>query len=279
MGDKQQIASYFILSSPTGEVNAMVEDVKTLVNDEATTSREFLKGVMREYNTQQMVSATAPNGEKVLVSVHGQVSDNAYLDPASGKVLTFDHLEQKFTGETDQKQVLSENIDSFRSNIEGELKEYIKSKYRPGKCVTAVYGADNGSITVCISAKNVKLSAYWSGAWRSKFSIDVSKKGEAVLTGSIKVNVHYFEDGNVQLHSESNKQAKIQVKDSADTARAVVGAIDQIESQYQSSLEEIYVQMHSQQFKSMRRFYPVTGQPMNWYQAAHSVATEIQKKK
>ncbi len=43
------------------------------------------------------------------------------------------------------------------------------------------------------------------------FQLDVSKPGAVDMVGTIKINVHYFEDGNVQLHTEINKTAKVQV--------------------------------------------------------------------
>jgi hypothetical protein len=49
-----------------------------------------------------------------MVSAHGHVDLNSYLDPATGKVLKFDHRKQVWTGETDQRQVLAPEVDAQR---------------------------------------------------------------------------------------------------------------------------------------------------------------------
>jgi hypothetical protein len=135
------IASYFITSSPTGEVAEVVRgewhvpvrapltraairltrarttpDVKVLVAGTATLSDPNLTRIMRDYNTSHFVWAPAPDGTgSVVVSPFGEVDPSGrYLDPRSGKVLQFDHLKGAFTGETDQKQVLGDRIAKIR---------------------------------------------------------------------------------------------------------------------------------------------------------------------
>lgn len=274
---KLTIAQYFIMSSPIGEVHEVVKDVKALIADSALLTDDKLRGIMQEYNLQHMIFATAPNNQEVLVSSHGQIAANQYLDPATGKVLTFDHLTQTFTGETEQKQVLSDAIDSYRSAIEGVVKTYTEANFKPKKFAFAVYGTDDGNIIVCISSKNARLSSFWAGGIRSKYRLSVSHKGQVELTGSIKVNVHYFEDGNVQLHTDFNKKAHVDISDPATTAKSVGAAIEKIETDFYNNLENLYVDMHSQTFKAMRRFLPISGQTMKWDASLHSLASEVTK--
>jgi capping protein alpha len=274
---KINIATYFIMSSPTGEVHDVVKDVINLVADPSVLTEERLTAIMRQYNTKNFVSAIAPNGSEVLISKHGEVDAQHYLDPASGKVLKFDHRKQQFTAETDQKQVLSPEIDTFRNAIQTSVRQYLDNSYREGKACTAVYGSDDGQITICLSAKNIRLSSYWTGGMRTVYTLDVNKPGSVDLSGDIDINVHYFEDGNVQLHTQIAKTAKVQVSDPASTAKAVAQAIDKIESDFHNNLEELYVNMHSNTFKAMRRFLPISGVPMNWNTSVHSLASEVTK--
>lgn len=95
--------------------------------------------------------------------------------------------------------------------------------------------------------------------------------------GTVKINVHYFEDGNVQLHSDIKKKVKVDVGSEEDTAKAVASAISKIEDEYQTELEEMYVSMHTTTFKAMRRFLPLSRQTMNWNSAAHQLANEMGK--
>jgi len=275
---KINIATYFIMSSPTGEVNDVVKDVIALVNDPAVLTDERISVILREYNTQNMVHATSPDGSEVLVTAHGQVDDNLYLDPGTGKVLKFDHRKQVFTGETDQRQVLTPEVDAQRQAIHAQLKAYCDSSYRDGKAVYGVYGTDDGRITVCISARNIKLSSYWTGGIRATYQLDVSKPGSVDMTCAVKMNVHYFEDGNVQLHTDLNRTLKVNITpDAVATAKSVVSTLDKFESEFHSHLEELYVTMHTTTFKAMRRFLPISGTPMNWNTSVHSLASEVTK--
>jgi hypothetical protein len=95
----------------------------------------------------------------------GQVGNDLYLDPNSGKVLRFDHFKRKFTEETDKKQVLSDRMDDHRNAVQRAVDSYVAEQFKANKCVAAVYGADNGSITICMSAKNVNLGNFWTGSW------------------------------------------------------------------------------------------------------------------
>jgi len=214
-----------------------------------------------------------------LVTTYGQVSADLFLDPNSGRVFRFDHRKRKITEITEQKQVLKDDIAKYRSAIATSLSSYIESNYKEGKCITAVYGADNGTITVCVSAKNVHLGNFWTGGWRSVFSLNVAKPGSTEMKANVKINVHYFEDGNVQLNTHVDKTTNITVTSDEDaTGKNIAVAIAQIESEFQSQLEEMYVNMHRTTFKSMRRFLPVSRSPMVWSLAAHSLASEVNEK-
>eukprot|EP01006_Ploeotia_vitrea_P043846 TRINITY_DN66784_c5_g1_i5.p1 TRINITY_DN66784_c5_g1~~TRINITY_DN66784_c5_g1_i5.p1 ORF type:complete len:290 (-),score=162.28 TRINITY_DN66784_c5_g1_i5:123-992(-) len=274
---KLHIANYFVQSCPVGEVDELVAEVQTLVNDPSVLTDDKVADMMHDYNVANMVFAKAPNGRQVIVSQHGEVDKQSYLDPSSGQVFTFDHVKGEFTGESDVKEDLSADVAAYRAALEKQIAEYLSLNYVEGKVASAVYGANDGTLTVCVSAKNTKLSSFWTGTWKSVFQVNVSSQGQATLTGTIKVNVHYYEDGNVQLNTDITREVAVKVGDAAATAKAVEKAIAEIESSFQEHLGEIYIQMHSTTFKSMRRFLPVSGVKMNWNTSAHSLASEVTK--
>jgi capping protein alpha len=270
---KRTIASYFISNAPTGEVDEVVSDVKKLVESEV--SEEALLKALKDYNVEQMVSGPDRDGNLLLVSAYGQVADDLFTDPSTGRVLRFDHKSRKFVEVTDKKVVLDEKVAGYRAQIEREVKTYVDGSYKSGKAVLAVYGADSGQITVCISGANVHLGNFWTGGWRAVYQLNVSSQGSADMKADIKVGVHYFEDGNVQLHSKFPSKVSVPVGDEKKTAAAVVKAIKQLETDFQGNLETMYIEMHDMTFKAMRRFLPVNKQPMNWNVAAHKMASEL----
>lgn len=257
--------------------NCLSTDVQKLVNDPSVLTPDALTAILREYNTEQMIAAPDLQGKPVLVTKYGQVGPDLYLDPNTQRVLRFDHNKRAFVEETDKKQQLSANIDSHRSAIHSALSHYVSESFKRDKATLAVYGADDGSITIAISARNVNLANYWTGSWRSTYTLTLSGGSSAELKGSVTVAVHYFEDGNVQLHSTQHTTHAITSDGAEAVAKRVAEVVSKFESEYQSALEEMYVNMHRTTFKAMRRLLPVNRQKFVWNAASHSLATEMNK--
>ena len=251
-------------------------DVTKLVNDPSVLTPAALTSILREYNTEQMLPAVDLQGKPVLVTKHGQVGPDLYLDPNTQRVLKFDHSTRRFTEETDKKQQLSASIEQQRAALHAALTQYVSEAFKRDKAVLAVYGADDGSVTADISARNVNLANYWTGSWRSSYTLTLNGSSSE-LKGTVTVAVHYFEDGNVQLHSSQQLAQSITVDGAEAVAKRVAEVVGKFESEYQSALEEMYVNMHRTTFKAMRRLLPVNRQKFVWNAASHSLATEMNK--
>jgi len=278
---KLNIATYFIMSSPTGELNDVVKDVNKLVQDPSTLTDDALTNIIKAYNHEQMAFAPAPNNAAAfgMVSEFGATADGKYYQPHLGQSFSFDHKQQKFTGAADQKTAPNAGLEKYRAATQKALDAYIEASYKAGKVCGVVYSGEGSRLTICISAKNVHLGNFWTGGWRSCYGVDV-KTGSANLTGTIKVGVHYFEDGNVQLHANSNQSAKVNITAKEDeTGSAIAAAIAKIETDFHGHLEEMYVKMHTSTFKQMRRFYSLQREPMKWSVAAHAMASEVSSNK
>lgn len=273
---KLAIARFFVLSSPPGQVDEVLADVAKLVGDESILTNDAILSMLRQYNTDHFTQIEA-GASKFLVTEYGKVGDDQFVDPSSGQVMVVDQRLRK-ASPNGSKQELSGAIAAKRAAIEKEMKTYLESMYKVGKATLAVYGSDDGKITVCISALNKKLSNFWSGGWRSRFTVDVSSTGSKELTCHAKIHIHYFEEGNVQLNAVKDKTLTVNVSnDETASAKAIAGEISKWESDWQSNIEEMYVEMHSKTFKSMRRFLPKTRKPMDWNPHFHSLASEINK--
>lgn len=109
---------------------------------------------------------------------------------------------------------------------------------------------------------------YWTGRWRSIYELDLSQE-QPKLQGSVHINVHLFEQGNVQLATKFNPT--VSLPDSlnassppADIAKAVMKGISKVEEDYQLELNEAYRDMADRTFRNLRRVLPVTRQKMDW---------------
>ena len=68
---------------------------------------------------------------------------------------------------------------------------YANNTYAPDKGAsvsTAVLATGNGAFTALVSSRNVNLGAYWSGSWRSRYSIQVTD-GAAKVAGRVQIKV------------------------------------------------------------------------------------------
>jgi len=105
----------------------------------------------------------------------------------------------------------------------------------------------------------VKLTAYIlrNGRWRSLYIFDPSSSS---LSGNIKVDVHYYEDGNVRLLTNKPVSASI----ASASASAIAREISVAEKKYQEELNRGFGSLSEGAFKGLRRQLPITRQKIEW---------------
>ncbi|RQM05963.1 hypothetical protein DH86_00002516 [Scytalidium sp. 3C] len=96
-----------------------------------------------------------------------------------------------------------------------------------------------------------------NGRWRSQYVFDTSSSS---LTGSIKVDVHYYEDGNVRLLSTKPVSTSV----SSASATTIVREIATVEKKYQEEINKGFTNLSEGAFKGLRRQLPVTRQKIEW---------------
>jgi len=251
------IANNFLLSSPPGEFMEVVTDVRALLPKESLIN-ESAPRTFREYNCDQMVQVDSPGkGHKVLITKYGEVADGEYLDPKGGVVVFYDHIKQEATGSRPiQSGDLENGLESLRSAFEKEAFTYCAEHYPHG--TTTVYGKD-GKIIVCISSARFNPHNFWNGRWRSVWTYH---NGE--LVGHFKIVVHYYEDGNVQLNTDTTQTIPIAAGSPDVTAANAAKAIAKAEQSYQESLDSSYRSMGDTTFKALRRALPITRTRIDW---------------
>jgi len=253
-----QIANNFLLSSPPGEFMEVVTDVRALLPNESMIN-ESAPRTFREYNTEQMLQVDSPgNSHKVLITKYGEVPDGEYLDPKGNQVILFDHIKQEVTGKRGANgDELDSSVESLRAAFEKAAFDYVQQHYPHG--TATVYGKD-GKIIVCISSARFNPSNYWNGRWRSVWTF-----GNGELVGHFKIVVHYYEEGNVQLSTDTTQKTSITESGAADkVAEAAVKAITKVEQNFQQSLDTSYTTMGDTTFKALRRALPITRSRIDW---------------
>jgi len=264
-------ANHFLLSSPPGEFMEVVTDVRALLPNESMIN-ESAPRTFREYNTEQMIPVDSPgNTHKVLITKYGEVSEGEYLDPKGNQVISYDHIKQEVTGKRAISDELDSSLEPLRQAFEKHAFAYAGDHYPHG--AATVYGKD-GQIIVCISSARFNPQNFWNGRWRSVWTFS---NGE--LTGHFKIVVHYYEDGNVQLNTDTTQKTTITETGNPDTvASAALKAIAKVEAQYQSSLDTSYSTMGDTTFKALRRALPIFRTRIDWSKIKnYKVANEMNK--
>jgi len=263
-----EIVTGFLLNSPPGEFAEVVTDVRGLLSDESIIN-ESAPSTFREYNTEQMLQVQSPGGShKVLITKQGEVAGGEFLDPRGNKVLSFDHLRQEVTGSRAIAGELDREVEPYRSAFDDAISHYVAEHYLNG--TATVYGKKEGRsfvITICISSAKFNPNNFWNGRWRAVWTCKFAPGSGAVeVSGKLKVNVHYYEDGNVQLTTETPKAINVTGggNDARGVAEATAKAIEKCEQDFHSKLENSYNTMGDTTFKALRRVLPITRSKIDW---------------
>lgn len=259
-----QIANGFILHAPPGELNEVVQDVRCLLNNDDLLNRNAMD-TFRNYNTNQMLQVQ--NGDHdVIICKQGEISPTEYLDPVGKQIVTFDHIRQTVTGHRAIGSELESSVEPFRRAIEEAALHYVGEHYQNG--TAAVYSAKDGGemkVTVCISSSKFSPTNFWGGRWRSVWVARFKAGSEMKLEGNISVQVHYYEDGNVQLVTKFLKNAAVKISsDPKAISEACLKDIGKLEQEYHTALEHSYNTMGETTFKALRRVLPITRERIKW---------------
>jgi len=264
--DIVEIVTGFLLNSPPGEFIEVVTDVRGLIPNESLLNSSA-PATFRAYNTDQFMEVQAPGGShKVLITSDGEINNNEYLDPRGNQVIQFDHIRQEATGSRPTSiGELDSGVEDLRSAFDTAAQAYVTEHYQAG--AVTVYGKKEGGgsvITICLSSYKFNPSNYWNGRWRSKWTCKVSGSN-ITLNGQIRVNVHYYEDGNVQLTTDTAKSLTATGGSGAQaTATAAINAIKKSEQDCHNKLEGSYTTLSDTTFKALRRVLPVTRNKIDW---------------
>ena len=147
-------------------------------------------------------------------------------------------------------------ICSNRKSLTKSLSTHASEHY-PNASV-GVYPTDNDSTVALLLVSNkYSLNNFWTGRWRSIYTFDPSSSS---LSGESKVDVHYFEDGNVRMLTSKPVSISVSSSSASDIVRQIAAA----EKKYQQDLNSAFTNLSEGAFKGLRRQLPVTRQKVEW---------------
>lgn len=268
--ERIQAASNFLLQSPPGEINDVLNDVRNIISDDDSLQSGVLPA-LRQYNLEQFITADVPGqNHQCIVSEAARApaseeekeenGSERFWDPRSHTSFRFDHLSL----EASDPVVHDIEPEPFREALQQASLNYLLAHYTSG--VSSVFSIPDApdQYTIQVVANKYNPTNFWSGRWRSEYRVNLA---ERTLEGKILVNVHYYEQGNVQLSTTYNVSLSLPQGISASTttsAAKILALIESEESKYQNALADAYAEMGDQTFKRLRRTLPMTRQKLDW---------------
>jgi capping protein alpha len=139
-----------------------------------------------------------------LITKFNDLGGGRFVDSRSQQTFKYDPLREEASQL--QEHVPNVDLEEWRLPLEQAWTTYCKEHYRDGTCAVFATSNEEGEIhlSACIEDHQFQPKNFWNGRWRSvwTFTFNPNSTGEKFdLEGSVKVQVHYYEDGNVQLVS------------------------------------------------------------------------------
>ncbi|KAL9589187.1 MAG: hypothetical protein Q9203_002015 [Teloschistes exilis] len=262
--DNAAAVSAFVEGAPPGELADVIADVKKLTVNEPRIL-DSITPAFRKYNEEQLTAVKLPGASKnVLISTYNSLEDERYYDTESQRSFIFDHQTQKAS------DVQPYTLDSEHSDLITALLKSLtthSTEHYPSATTAVCPASPSGHVALLLVSNKYSPQNFWNGRWRSTYLLNPSSPS-TTLTGTINVDVHYYEDGNVRLMT-TKKIPEMKVEASpalspAALAAEVVRKIAGVEKAYQEDLNRGFGRLSEGEFKGLRRQLPVTRQKVEW---------------
>lgn len=237
----EELITSLIQSAPSAELPEVINSLKTI----SAASQSTIDDALTEYIKQQPIVIS----DYIISSLNKDPHSSKYIDYVKQEKFTFDITKQ------DIIDVESYTPDApVDSNLVKKLQQYSDDYFQDYTFTIIPESKDNYAIIII--GEKLNQENFYTGKWHSQYQVS-----NGSITGSINLDIHYFEDGNVRLkYNESNISSEASVSNASD----VVNFINQTDNSVELKLIDQFQHLNQQSFKNLRRLLPVTRSKINW---------------
>lgn len=264
MSEVENIVRQIIETAPPGNDGKIIEDIKILLNN--SDSDKLISNILRDHYTKEISTnekesgdiklVKLPNNKLTIISKYN-LTGIKFFDIKENILFDYDFINNKII---DIENELPSNIDcSSVSFIQNQLNDYIKSHYNQSSYGIVIPFEGNKGLTFIIIGEKLNDANYYNGKWLSIYQWNVE---DNELTSIIKVKIHYYEDGNVILNSNTKENlGKI------SNADKIIDSIIEFEKDYEIKILQKVNILNEEKFKNLRRLLPINRTKIQWGRA------------
>lgn len=254
----KEIAKFVIEQTPIGLLDSSLKSLKVLLKEEVLKSPEILKEIKLYKENHFMAIPVTVNevSTNVIISSINKDSDEYYYD--QGKKIRF-----KLNARNEVEKIEEyESKNETRKAIEKKLIQYIEKYYNKNYInYNVYYDSIVDKIHIILSGQITNDKNFISGEWLSTWELDLNDKKVA---GGIKINIIYYEDGNVQFNFGKKYETRNNGRDDESIADELISFVEKNENEIQKKMDEDNEDFSEKYIRPLRKRVSLIGKDMNW---------------
>ncbi|BFZ56709.1 F-actin-capping protein subunit alpha [Savitreella phatthalungensis] len=239
-----------IASTGPGQLTEVTKDIKQLVGD-ADKYEQASAEVLADYHLSQHSTVNVDGNDMILSEYNAlDAKEGRFFDVTVGREFKVDFKTLKTTDIKPYDKV------PRISALGDALQKYRAEHYPSQSAVTIVPNKEKPEhFVILIVGTKFNQANFWTGRWRNTYFYDPAN---GLTGGTIEVDVHYFEDGNVRL------LVRREIAAMQSSSSELPNKLADLERDFQEELNRTLTELGDGAFRQLRRQLPVTRSKINW---------------
>lgn len=254
------LVTQIINTAPIGEINEVTRNLSSIVPPSSTTT---VSKTVEEYVEENGIILL---GQYIASKYNKDSNSTKFWDYASKQKFNYD-IKSNRAIDFERAEPLVAYPLFYRELVEA-LQTYGEDHY-PSEFGYAVIPVSGEEVVVVLIGQKTNPENFYTGRWKSVYTFNSARH----TIGSVKLDIHYYEDGNVRLNFEEN----IDQSTASFDASSIVNFINNTENKLTFKVIEEFNTLNKNTFKYLRRLLPVTKSKINWGKAigTYKLGTDV----